>query len=110
MAKIDAEDLEIFEVVPQSVLTEYFRLQNRFDFLKQSIRASLEKGATVERGDITAKLTTSVRQSPAWKKVATELLGKDKVDAIIAETEKTEVISLKVNIKAQAMVQKDRLT
>lgn len=110
MAKIDEEDLEIMEIVPQSVLTEYFRLQNRFDFLKQSIRASLEKGAAVEPGDITAKLVTSVRRSPAWKKVVTDLLGKDKVEQIIADTPESEVTSLKVDVKKQAMVKKDELT
>ncbi len=110
MAKIDDDDLEIMEQIPQSVLVEYFRLQNRFDFLKQSIRASLEKGATVEKGDCTAKLTTSTRRSPAWKKVVTDLLGKEKVDEIIAETEPTQVTSLKVDIKKQAMVKRDDLT
>jgi len=110
MAKIDVEDLEIMEIVPQSVLIEYFRLQNRLDFLKQSIRASLEQGADVERGDITAKLTTSVRQSPAWKKIAADAIGAEKVAEIIAETPKTEVISLKVNVKKQAMVKKADLT
>lgn len=110
MAKIEDDDLEIMEVIPQSVLTEYFRLQNRFDFLKQSIRASLEKGADVEPGDITAQLITSVRRSPAWKKVVTELLGKDKVEEIIAATPESEVVSLKVDVKKQAMLKKDELT
>lgn len=110
MATIDADDLEIMEVVPQSVLVEYFRLQNRFDFLKQSIRASLEQGASVEPGDVTAKLVVSTRQAPAWKKVAAELLDKDKIAAIIADTPKTEIVSLKVDIKKQAMVKKVDLT
>lgn len=109
MTTIDEEDLEIMEVVPQSVLIEYFRLQNRFDFLKQSIRASLERGADVERGDITAKLTKSMRQTPAWKKIAAEVLGAEKVAAIIESTPKTEIISLKVDVKKQAMVKKDEL-
>ena len=110
MATIDAEDLEIMDVVPQSVLVEYFRLQNRLDFLKQSIRASLDQGASVERGDITAKLVSSTRQSPAWKEVVTELLGADRAAKIIAETPKTKVVSLKIDVKKQAMIRRDDLT
>lgn len=110
MAKIDADDLEIMEVIPQSFLVEYLRLQNRIEFLKASIRASLEQNATVEKGDVTAKLVTSMRQSPKWKEVVEELLGKDKVSEIIAGTPKTEVTSLKVEIKKQAMIKRDELT
>jgi hypothetical protein len=110
MAKIDADELEIMEVVPQSFLVEYLRLQNRIEFLKASIRTSLEQGATVEKGDVTAKLVTSSRQSPKWKEVLTDLLGKDKVAEIVAGTPKTEVTSLKVEVKKQAMIKKDELT
>ena len=110
MAKLEDDDLEIMEAIPQSVLVEFFRLQNRAEWLKQSIRRSLEEGASVEKGDITAKLVTSSRRSPAWKKVATELLGKDKVAEIIDGTPATEVTSLKVEVKKQAMVKRDEIT
>lgn len=110
MAKIDPDDLEVMEQVPQSVLVEYLRLQNRLEFVKASVRASLEQGATVEKGDVTAKLIMSKRQSPKWKEVVAELLGKDKVAEIVAETPVTEVTSLKIDVKKQAMVKKDDLT
>jgi hypothetical protein len=110
MAKIEEEDLEIFDEVPQSVLVEYFRLQNRLDWLKQSIKTSLEKGATVERGDITAKLQKSMRRSPNWKTFLAEIVGDAKIAEITEATPATETVSLKVDIKKQAMIKKDDLT
>ena len=78
--------------------------------MKQSIRISLEKGATVEKGDCTAKLVTSTRRSPAWKEIVEKELGAERVAEIMAKTEPTEVVSLKVDVKKQAMIKRADLT
>lgn len=106
----DGLEIEKFDVVPQSVLMEYLRLQNRSAFLKESIRASLEAGAKVEPGDITAKLSKSMRGTPKWKEELQKIVGADKIKEIMDSTEKTEVVSLKVDVKKNAVIGKADLT
>lgn len=107
---MDIDDPEIMDPVPQSVLIECLRLQSRYEFIRASIRASLERGAQVERGDVTAKLVTSTRQTPNWKSVVEGVIGKDKMREIIASTPPTEVTSLKIDVKKQALIKKADLT
>jgi len=110
MSDIDAEDLEVMDEVPQSVLMEYLRLQNRAAFLKDSIRASLERGARVEKGDITAKLQTSKRRTPKWKEELQKIVGADRIKEITASTPEVEVTALKIDVKKNAIISKEELT
>lgn len=110
MAKIPDEDLEIKEIVPQSMLIEFLRLKNRVEFVGQSVRRSLEEGATVEKGDVTAELQTVMTCRPAWKQIVIEKLGKDEADKIIAETPESESKKLHVKVKKTAMFRGSDLT
>jgi hypothetical protein len=95
---------ETVEVVSQEMLIEYLQLQNRVAGLKETIKASLEKGASVERGDITAKLQTSKRRSPKWKDELKKIVGADKIKEITEATPEIEIVALKVDVKKQAMM------
>lgn len=110
MADQNDLDLEIMDEIPQSVLIEYLRLQNRLAFLKDSIRASLERGAIVEKGDVTAKIQVSSRRSPKWKDELQKIVGVDKIKEITEATPASEVVSLKVDVNKQAIVQKGELS
>jgi hypothetical protein len=109
MAKIPDDELEVFPVVPQSVLKECLRLQNRLDFLRGSVRKSLDEGHAVEEGDLTAKLVTSMRGTPPWKAELEKIIGKDKIKEIQAATPKSPSVSLKIDIKKQAILKRDEL-
>ena len=104
MAKIPDDEVEIFDTIPQSVLKEYLRLQNRQEFLKECIRKSLDAGKPVEGGIIDAKLVTSMRGTPPWKAELEKIIGADKVKTIADAWPKSESISLKVTVKTNAVI------
>lgn len=106
---IPEDELDIVSEVPQSMLEEYLRLQNRLAFMKESIKASLEKGASVERGDLSAKLKKSQRRSPKWKEEMQKVVGSAGVKAILDATPATEVVSLTVDVDKNAIVEKEDL-
>jgi len=109
MAKIPDEELEIFEIVPQSVLIECLRLENRNEFLRASIKASIKRGSMVQPGELDAAITTSSRRNPAWKEKLEEIIGEDKVKKIYDETPVTEVESLRISIKKNAVLKREDL-
>jgi len=108
--KLKDEDLEIKEIVPQSMLVETLRLRNRLAFLEQSVRRSLENGAKVQDGSAEAKLETSVQRRPAWKQVVIERLGKEVADKIIGETPETEIVKMKISVKKGALIKPEDLS
>lgn len=111
--KTDADneiDLEMMEEVPQSVLMEYLRLQNRLEFIRESIKLSLEHGARVERGDISAKLRRSMRRSPKWKEELQKIVGADKVKAITETYPEVEIVALNVDVNKNAVISREDLT
>jgi hypothetical protein len=63
----------------------------------------------VQEGDLTAKLVRSMRGAPAWKAELEKIVGKDKIKEIENATPKTESVSLKVDVKKQAVIKKDDL-
>lgn len=107
MAKIPDDEVEIFEVVPQSVLIECLRLENRAEFLRASIKASVKKGSPVEPGDLTAEIIVSNRRNADWKEKLAAIIGEDKVKKIYDETPPTPVESLKISIKKNAVLKRD---
>lgn len=109
MAKIPDDELEVFETVPQSVLKEALRLQNRYEFIRASIRKSMENGASVEDGDITAKLVTSMRGTPPWQAELEKIVGAAKIQEIKDATPKSPSVSLKIDVKKQAILDKNDL-
>lgn len=109
MAKIPDSEVEIFESVPQSVLIECLRLENRAEFLRASIKASITKGAPVDPGDLNAEITISNRRTVDWKDKLAAIIGEDKVKKIYDETPPTEVESLKISIKKNAVLKRDNL-
>jgi hypothetical protein len=103
-------DLEIMDEIPQSVLMEYLRLQNRFAFIKESIKASLERGARVERGDITAKIQRSSRRSPKWKEELQKIVGADKIKEITEMSPAVQIVALKIDVDKNAVISREELT
>ena len=107
--KIDLE-MMVMEEVSQSVLMEYLRLQNRLAFIKESIKVSLEHGARVEKGDITAKLRKSMRRSPKWKEELQKIVGADKIAAITETYPEVEIVALNVDVNKNAVISQEDLT
>ncbi len=101
--KVNPEDLEIFEVVPQAVLLEVLRMQDRLVFLQNSVKASLQKGSKVEEGICGAEIRKTLSRRPAWKEVAEKLMTPEQIAEVIANTPPTESESLHIEVKKGAM-------
>ena len=102
-SKTNVEELEIFEKVPQAVLLEILRMEDRARFLRESVKESLRRGAPVDQGICDAEIRKTSARRPAWKDVASKFMSQQQMDEVIANTRPTESESLFIGVKKGEM-------
>ena len=98
------------EVISQTELAMVLSLRGRLKQLEEqvesaenSLRERLARGAAVEQGDHSARLSTSYRRNVSWKSVTERLAYRFKLDGeafcarVLAATRPTPVVSLEIN-------------
>ena len=87
--------MENENVISQEILESYLRAKDEESRLKELVKGMLQAGASVEKGERTAKLVTQNRKSPDWKGEFTKL-HPDLVGKIIENTPEKEVIQVRI--------------